>query len=391
MADRRRAEYPAVMQSTEERARLEDIQRELVDAGLITPVGGDLQANESWVAHDAASLIESLFHVEVKPEALDASERTRWAKRIGRHFVLSAIESGDDHARRYWLMDEGVPAGTILLDVLGLGSPWQRVSSLYVRPGRRGTGIASRALDSLAAAAKRHSLAGIRLGTGWIWQKSLRFYLTRRFWVVSWKHDIQLVREPDLPERRFEIRDECARLDVLRADGWGTLLAATRESDRLVVDTSIVDPERDAIELMHYAVGTFAMLLALHGWPLVRSREQWACRWRWSDCGEPEGLAYKIGIFEGVAREAGWVVQAPRIAGLDEWQTWAEGQEHGQHEQQVRDIEAVLRARGFRLGDEQLTELKTVHDLWSLDRLLRSAVQAPSQENWLEELLKPQR
>ena len=27
-----------------------------------------------------------------------------------------------------------------------------------------------------------------------------------------------------------------------------------------------------------------------------------------SDIGQPEGLAYKIGIFERVARESGWVV-----------------------------------------------------------------------------------
>jgi hypothetical protein len=33
--------------------------------------------------------------------------------------------------------------------------------------------------------------------------------------------------------------------------------------------------------------------------------------------GMPEGLAYKIAVFEGVARQNGYDVKTPRISGLD--------------------------------------------------------------------------
>ena len=42
----------------------------------------------------------------------------------------------------------------------------------------------------------------------------------------------------------------------------------------------------------------------------------WARRHRWSDTGEPEGLAYKIEIFEALDRRHGFTVRAPRIPGL---------------------------------------------------------------------------
>jgi hypothetical protein len=49
---------------------------------------------------------------------------------------------------------------------------------------------------------------------------------------------------------------------------------------------------------------------------LVRSEENWERRWHWSDSGEPEGLAYKIAIFEAVCRERGFDVRTPRIPGI---------------------------------------------------------------------------
>jgi hypothetical protein len=62
--------------------------------------------------------------------------------------------------------------------------------------------------------------------------------------------------------------------------------------------------------------GTFALHLALAGWPLVRSEEAWERRHSWSDSGEPEGLAYKIEIFEAIFRERGFEIRTPRLPGL---------------------------------------------------------------------------
>ena len=64
------------------------------------------------------------------------------------------------------------------------------------------------------------------------------------------------------------------------------------------------------------APGTLATALAVRGWPLIRSEEARARRHRWSDTGEPEGLAYKIEIFEALDRRHGFTVRAPRIPRL---------------------------------------------------------------------------
>ena len=64
------------------------------------------------------------------------------------------------------------------------------------------------------------------------------------------------------------------------------------------------------------APGTLATALAVRGWPLIRSEEAWARRHNWSDSGEPEGLAYKIEIFEAIDRRHGFTVRTPRIPGL---------------------------------------------------------------------------
>ena len=46
------------------------------------------------------------------------------------------------------------------------------------------------------------------------------------------------------------------------------------------------------------------------------SRETWEHRHYWSDSGEPEGLAYKIEIFEAIFRERGFEIRTPRLPGL---------------------------------------------------------------------------
>lgn len=66
------------------------------------------------------------------------------------------------------------------------------------------------------------------------------------------------------------------------------------------------------------APGTFALHLALAGWPLVRAAELWERRYDWSDLGMPEGLAYKITVFEEIARARGYDVRTPRIPGVED-------------------------------------------------------------------------
>jgi GNAT superfamily N-acetyltransferase len=140
------------------------------------------------------------------------------------------------------------------------------LSSLYVRPSVRRTGIARRTLDWVYEAAVGEGLGGIRLDTHWTWQRAARYHLHRGLWVWSWKHSIGFMRHSSLP--RYEFR------------------AGT---------------------------GTLALRLAVDGRPLIRSEEAWQQAPRHSDIGTPEGLAYKIRIFERVARDHGWRVATPAI------------------------------------------------------------------------------
>ena len=75
-------------------------------------------------------------------------------------------------------------------------------------------------------------------------------------------------------------------------------------------------------EAYWHATSTLSLALALHGWPLVRSREEWE-RSYFADAGPPEALAYKITIWEAWDRKHGRVVSTPRIPGL-EYPTWDE-------------------------------------------------------------------
>ena len=59
----------------------------------------------------------------------------------------------------------------------------------------------------------------------------------------------------------------------------------------------------------------FALHLALAGWPLIRSDQLWR-EHRYADGGPPEALAYKIEVFEAVARRYGFVAPTPRIPGI---------------------------------------------------------------------------
>jgi hypothetical protein len=72
----------------------------------------------------------------------------------------------------------------------------------------------------------------------------------------------------------------------------------------------------DAFSILIHGQATLSLICALHGWPLVRSDEHWQDRFRHSEAGGPEGLAYKIGLFEQTAREDGWNVKTPGTPGL---------------------------------------------------------------------------
>ncbi|MEU1282635.1 GNAT family N-acetyltransferase [Kitasatospora sp. NPDC005856] len=258
---------------------------------------------------DLASLVEGELGEPVDPDGLAPQAERGWRERLGE----SGREwpGGELYRRRYWIQDDaGAVVGTVAVDNWTKGPSQLAVSSLYVTPAARGRGLAAAALDEVYAAATAEGLPGFRLEAHWTWQPAVRYYLRRGLWVVGWKHALSFARMPQLPLHR--VREEDGRLLLLVADrrGWVPILAAGQEGRWLRLDETA--DYRGCDGWVHeYARSTLALCLALAGRPLVRGPQWWAEAWRWSDAGEPEGLAYRIEEFERAARTAGRRLVSP--------------------------------------------------------------------------------
>ncbi len=266
---------------------------------------------------DLASRAEGELGELVDPGAIGPAEERRLRERLGE----SGREwpGGELYRRRYWLLDRRLdspdgpgPAatagalptagivGTVAVDNWTRGAGQLAVSSLYLRPSARGRGLAAAALDHVYRAATAEGLPGYGLEAHWAWRHAVHYYLRRGLWVVSWKHAIGFTRMPQLPPHR--VQEDGDRLVLLVAERpsrdpagevWTPLLTAGREGRWLRLDETAAYRQTDG--WVHgYARSTIALHLALTGRPLVRGPQWWAEAWRWSDTGEPEGLAHRI-------------------------------------------------------------------------------------------------
>lgn len=288
---------------------------------------------------DLVSLAEGALGECTDPDSLTTSHEKRLRVRLGASG--REYEHNDDYCRRYWIGDmteddhggraaRGLgrprgPLGTIAVDTWPSGVGSLRVSSLYVHPVARRRGLASSTLDTVYEACRAENLNGFRLDTCWTWQRSVRYYLNRGLWVTSWKHALGLARLSYLPP--YEVRENGGELTFLVAGSDGgardsrtpgamvPLLVADAVDGRLRLrETEQYARMREELDsVRYYARSTLALHLAVRGLPLVRGEEEWAeaLAGRWCDIGDPEGLARKIEIFEGVARDDGW-----RLTGL---------------------------------------------------------------------------
>lgn len=316
---------------------------------------------------DLASVVEGALGACVDPHSLTASREQELRARLGEFGQARKDEDTDDEdmdRRRYWIYATGEPGpgienksedrhedgrgagddhshrqedrrdhrrdgapgqgpvGTIAVDTWPTGAGALRIWSLYVHPVARRRGLASAVLDTVYEACRAEGLHGFRLDAYWTWQNSVRHYLNRGLWVTSWKHALVLSRLSYLP--RYEVREYGRELAFLVTAGPATpasgspemmpLLVAGSEGGRLRLretteGCALMRDQRDAVRL--YARSTLALHLAVRGRPLTRGEAEWAEADGWGDLGEPEGLAYKIGVFERVAREAGWRVNSP--------------------------------------------------------------------------------
>jgi hypothetical protein len=185
-----------------------------------------------------------------------------------------------------------------------------------VFPDRRNRGLARRALDALREVLTEHDL-GLKLDTSWCWPRNVEYYLRLGMWLRMWKRELQFTWSPDVPPPILQVGQQRAAISI-EVDGVRREIHhAERDGDRLIYEPRFEDDDR-----VYNADTTFALALAIHGWPLIRSERAWNESY-WADAGPPEALAYKITIWEAWSRKHGWLVETPRIPGL-EYPTWAE-------------------------------------------------------------------
>lgn len=314
------------------------VHDDLVRSGALAPVALGGAEERAWLDCDLASLAENWLGETLDPRRLDEARRADWQSRALEEPPMP-LAARSEHERCYWILDGGERKGTMALATGLYGNARLYLASFYVYPPHRGEGVGRRAMTRLTEALGRHGL-GLRLDTSWCWQRTVSVYLKLGLWVSLWKRDLTLCSDPTTPAPLIEVEDTTATLAV-EASGVKIVLAqARRRGDALELDEPAPGLADDARigEAYWHAHSTLALALALRGWPLVRSAEEWARSYH-ADAGAPEALAYKITLWEAWARKRGWRGATPRIPGID-YPTW-------------EDFEALWSAERRSLGLDQ--------------------------------------
>ena len=293
-------------------AEIQAAHQALIARGVIEPLSRDERQTRRWLDCELASLVENRFFTSLDPRRIDDEERARWEPRATSDEPLSSPHGHRFYRRVYWMLDEGERAGTFGLGTMYLGIGLLTVSSLYTLPSRRRRGAASRVLGEAERAVIASGGRGLRVTTHWTWQPAVRFYLGLGMWALGWKHSLVFTPRQDLPRFIVDVREREARFSVEREGSIHPLIIATRDGERL----GWTELPGMSGELRLRARETFAVALATHGFPLIRSPAAWDDRHRSCDGGDPEGLAHKIALWEAWEKQQGHEVRTPRIPGL---------------------------------------------------------------------------
>lgn len=316
------------VEAIREPARASHAEAALVRRGVAAVLDlDDPEATRAWAACDLASMIEGCFHERLDPwdpggGLLDEPAGERWRSRLGASYLSPGFADDAWMTRYLWLLRDGERVGTLALPTTAAGTLDLRLWSLYVHPAHRGRGVATAALRASYEAARASGFRGLRVDTHWAWQRAVRFYLARRMWVTSWKRSVGFAWGPDLPEWDLEEAPERISFRVRRDGAMVPLWTARRRGLQLELAeeplAATLGGEGRFPGARSFGHATLAVVLATRGWPLVRSEAHWAERHGSGGVGQVEGVAEAIRRFEAIAREQGWDVRTPALAGLPE-------------------------------------------------------------------------
>ena len=268
--------------------------------------------------YDLAAMAEGEFGAVLDAEASNSGEEVGELRRRLRWGDPTEHTPFAYRRQCYWIVDPASEerVGTVAVSDYLSGSDAVKVSSLYVRPGRRGSWFATGALEAVYDAALACGLRGLRLDTEWTWASAVDFYLRRGYWLFSWKHCLTFAKASYLPPYALREVGDGLVFAVRLSDGWTDLITASVVEGRLVLTEheAYARIETESRAIAWHIAPTLSIHLAVRGLPLVRGPEQEALAaegW-WCDSGWPEGLAEKIKIFESIASESGRRVPTPR-------------------------------------------------------------------------------
>jgi len=311
-------------------AAILDLHDELFDARIATPLKLGGRDERTWADCELAALAENRLGDRTDPRGIDEAYRARWKTTATTEPEF--LPQLRDYERCCWLLHGDERVGTIALANSSIDHCSMTISSLYVFPTHRSRGLGRGALKRIADQLEQHGLM-LRLNTSWTWQRTVRGYLRMGMWIRMWKRDLEFRMRASDPTPLVEFAGDEAQLSVEVAGRKTTLIRAKHCRDRLELqEPDYIDLPR-ARELAWAARGTLALELAMRGWPLVRSQEDWE-ELRHADGGAPESLAARIETWEAWDRAHGWKVETPRIVGL-EYPTWDDLQARWRRELQA--------------------------------------------------------
>lgn len=289
------------------------VHDELVGRAVLRPVDlSSAREERAFLDCDLASLSEHRIGGVLNPLEMTPEQRSVCLARATTEPEMP-LETRTVFDRCYWMMSGPEIAGTMALSSSLVGGHQVRMSSLYVLPSHRGRGVAWGALQCLKQALARQRLS-LRFETSWAWNKTVRYYMRGGYWVQSWRRGLELFWDAEIPQPSIRVTGETASLSVRDGPNERVLVTATRRGDSLEL-VEADDIARRPRPADWDPSGTLALVVALHGWPLVRSQQHWEASY-WAEGGPPEGLAYRIMIWEAWDHKYGFKVDAPRIPTL---------------------------------------------------------------------------